>query len=67
MELSWARQLRDECRAYRVAFFMKQLGSVYARRHHLANWKGENIREFPEDLQIQEFPIPRDIRTETKV
>ncbi len=56
MELSWARSLRDECQTYGVAFFMKQLGSVYARQHHLQNSKGEDIAEFPSDLQIQEYP-----------
>ena len=56
--LSWARSLRDECRQYNVAFFMKQLGSVYAREQGLHDWKGEDISEFPNDLQIREFPIP---------
>lgn len=56
MLLSWARSLRDECRQYDVAFFMKQLGSVYARVHGLHDGKGEDIREFPDDLRIREFP-----------
>ncbi len=56
MQLSWARFLRDECKQYGVAFFMKQLGSVYARQHHLHHWKGEDITEFPPDLRMQEFP-----------
>jgi protein gp37 len=56
MHLSWARRLRDECQQYHVAFFMKQLGSVYAKAHKLHNWKGEDVTEFPEDLHIQEFP-----------
>lgn len=56
MELSWARSLRDECKQHENAFFMKQLGSVYTRQHHLYHPKGEDISEFPEDLQIQEFP-----------
>jgi protein gp37 len=59
MHLSWARKLRDECRAYRVAFFMKQMGSVYARAHGLRHPKGEDIAEFPNDLRIREFPIQR--------
>jgi protein gp37 len=57
MKLAWARALRDECRAYGVAFFMKQLGSDYAKAHGLHNGKGEDIQEFPEDLRIQEFPV----------
>ncbi len=59
MELAWARALRDECQQYGIAFFMKQLGSVYAREHGLRNRKGEEMSEFPGDLQIQEFPIIR--------
>lgn len=61
MELAWARLLRDECRQWAAAFFMKQLGSVYARRHRLKNWKGEDISEFPADLRIQEFPKQRSV------
>ncbi len=56
MQLSWARSLRDACKQYDIAFFMKQLGSVYAREHHLHNWKGEDMAEFPPDLRIQGFP-----------
>jgi len=56
MDLSWARSLRDECKQYDIAFFMKQLGSVYARQHRLHDWKGEEMTEFPPDLRIQEFP-----------
>lgn len=57
MQLSWARSLRDECKQYKVAFFMKQLGSVYTRENYLHHPKGEDIAEFPDDLHIQEFPI----------
>ena len=57
LELTWARTLRDECRAHGVAFFMKQLGSVYARTHRLKDKKGENPGEFPEDLRVQQFPV----------
>jgi len=59
MFLPWARKVRGECREYQVAFFMKQLGSVYAREHGLRHPKGEDISEFPDDLQIQEFPRPQ--------
>lgn len=68
MQLSWARKLLAECRAYKVAFFMKQLGSVYAREHGLLQHpKGEDITEFPDDLQVQEFPhiTPRYQKTQT--
>ena len=63
MFLFWARKLRDQCREYQVAFFMKQPGSVYAREHGLRHPKGEDISEFPDDLQIQEFPHPQGSRS----
>jgi protein gp37 len=56
MQLSWARKLRDECKHSHVAFFMKQLGSVYARENRLHDRKGEDIAEFPQDLRLREFP-----------
>jgi protein gp37 len=56
MDLAWARTLKRECDACHVAFFMKQLGSVYAREHGLRNWKGEDPAEFPEDVRVQQFP-----------
>jgi protein gp37 len=59
MHLEWARALLAECRTAGVAFFMKQLGSVYARAHQLRNGKGEEVAEFPEDLRVQEFPERR--------
>ena len=56
MDLAWACALRDECRAHHVAFFMKQLGTVYAQQQHLCNGKGEDPAEFPNDLRIWKFP-----------
>ncbi len=55
--LAWARHLRDQCRDYEIAFFMKQLGTVYAKEHRLTDWKGGKIEEFPEDLRMREFPV----------
>ena len=48
MNLEWARDIRDDCKQFGVAFFMKQLGGHPDRR--------EDIDQFPEDLRIQEFP-----------
>ena len=56
MELAWARSLKAECDMHGVTFFMKQLGTVYAKQHGLHNWKGEDVREFPADLRVQAFP-----------
>ncbi|HEV2521058.1 MAG TPA: phage Gp37/Gp68 family protein [Candidatus Acidoferrales bacterium] len=48
MQLEWARSLRDQCKATRTAFFMKQLGGVHDKRG--------NLEDFPVDLRIREFP-----------
>lgn len=49
MKLEWVRDIRDQCKANGVPFFMKQLGGHPDRR--------EDIDKFPEDLRIQEFPV----------
>ena len=48
MDLAWARDIRDQSANADVAFFMKQLGGRWNKRHRLD--------QFPEDLRIQEFP-----------
>jgi protein gp37 len=48
MDLAWARSMRDQCRERGIAFFLKQMevdGKVCT-----------DIRRFPADLQIQEYP-----------
>ena len=47
-EDAWVRDLRDQCRAAGVAFFVKQLVVGGKLR--------KDVSEFPADLQIQEFP-----------
>jgi protein gp37 len=56
MELAWASGLQAECAQYGVSFFLKQLGSVYAKQHGLRHPKGEDVAEFPLDLRVQQFP-----------
>lgn len=48
MDPDWARELRDQCAAQNVAFFMKQLGG--------RNGKRSTMEELPEDLRIREWP-----------
>lgn len=48
MQLDWARSIRDQCQDAGVPFFMKQIGG------HLN--KGKEMKDFPEDLRIREFP-----------
>ena len=62
MDLEWARSLRDQCRAAGVPFFMKQLGSFWARETG-SRWpdghrdvKGACMENWPEDLRVREYP-----------
>ena len=46
--LDWVRSIRDQCRAAGVPLFVKQL--------ELGGRVVKDVEQFPEDLQIQEFP-----------
>lgn len=46
---AWAESLRDQCQAAGVAFYMKQMGSVYAG-------KGKGGDVIPDSLNVREFP-----------
>jgi protein gp37 len=47
-DLDWARDLRDQCKAAQVAFFIKQL--------NIAGKVSHDINEWPEDLRIRQIP-----------
>lgn len=57
MNDDWARQLRDQCKAKGVAFFMKQMGAVSDRIS-----KGSGIERneewgyIPQGLRVRDFP-----------
>jgi protein gp37 len=55
MDEAWARSLKDACAATGTAWFMKQMGTVYARQHG-GKGKGEDPLLIPEDLRVREFP-----------
>jgi protein gp37 len=55
MDLAWARDLRDRCRALDVPFFFKQTGSLLA--HDLGlHGKGEDFDELPAGFRIRQYP-----------
>jgi protein gp37 len=66
MEITWARELRDKCKAAGVPFFMKQLGSYIASfglvldpsgtRGMFNHTKGGDPAEWPEDLRVRQTP-----------
>ena len=56
MDPAWVRVLRDQClSAIDVAFFVKQMGSVWAKSNG-ADPKGGNWNLWPADLRIRELP-----------
>jgi protein gp37 len=46
-EWDWARQLRDDCAAFDIAFWMKQGGGIHPPHE---------LQDIPEDLRIRELP-----------
>lgn len=50
MDMAWAQDLRRQCKAAGVPFFMKQLSQVTSRRFF------RSLGVFPEDLQVREWP-----------
>jgi protein gp37 len=59
LDLDWALELAEKCRTTRTAFFMKQLGTVLARRHGARDRKGTDPTLFPQALRRREMPEPR--------
>lgn len=53
---AWARRVIDECHAAGAIPFVKQLGTVAARRLKLVHSKGEDPTEWEAALQVQQFP-----------
>lgn len=66
--IAWARALRDECAAFGVPFFLKQLGAKplisrlgldgepLQERLVLESGKGDKMHEWPEDLRLRQWP-----------
>lgn len=58
---SWIRAGIRQCRTYRIAPFVKQLGSCpfdtdLQRKIPLRDFKGADMSEWPPDLRVREFP-----------
>lgn len=64
--VAWARRTIRECRMAGVACFVKQLGTKpcgfgrYEVSLPLANKKGGDMAEWPEDLRVREYPKGRE-------
>jgi protein gp37 len=52
----WVRSVVEQCRSAGVPCFTKQMGSDWAHTHGAKHSKGGDIDEWPEDLQVREYP-----------
>ena len=56
METNWGIRLANECVNHKIPLFVKQMGTYIAKTQGLKDRHGRDIREFPEALQIRQFP-----------
>ena len=56
METAWAEDLVEACDLAGVAVFVKQMGTLWARREGMDSFKGDIFSEFPAELQVREYP-----------
>lgn len=61
--LSWIDSLIDQCKDHhtQVPVFVKQLGTHLAKHLKLKDRHGGNIDEWPENLQVREFPETKEV------
>lgn len=52
----WATEVRTQCLAAGVPFFMKQAGAVLAKQWGCKEKKGGDIESFPPQLRAREYP-----------
>lgn len=58
-EISWMEVLVNQLQGLGIKVFVKQLGTYQVRKLRLQDWKGEDIKEWPSDLnglKIRQFP-----------
>jgi protein gp37 len=57
-DLEWAYDLKKQCAAAKIPYFLKQLGStVLGIDGRLRDSHGGNWAEWPEDLRVWQMPI----------
>lgn len=57
-ELSWIESVVNKCKNEKVPVFVKQMGTHLSKELGMTDRHGGNINEFPEHLQVREFPNP---------
>lgn len=56
LDTGWVSRILEGCDDDVVPVFVKQLGSVWAREHGAAHRKGGDPAEWPEQLQVRQYP-----------
>ena len=56
MDPYWAVDILAQCRQAGIPFFMKQMGSQWAKGEGLKDSKGGDINDFPPSLRVREYP-----------
>ena len=56
MDPYWAVDILAQCRQAGIPFFMKQMGSQWAKGERLKDSKGGDINDFPPSLRVREYP-----------
>lgn len=51
----WIRDIITQCKVAGIKAFVKQLGTAWAKQHG-ADYKGADMRFWPADLRVREFP-----------
>jgi len=55
-EMDWIAAIVDQCHTYQVPVFVKQLGTYLAQQHDLSDRHGGEMNEWPQNIQIRQFP-----------
>lgn len=55
-EIEWINYVVAQCKENKVPIFIKQLGTYLSKQLKMSDRHGGKIDEFPENLQIREFP-----------
>jgi protein gp37 len=55
-KIEWIEMIIDQCQRAGIPVFVKQLGTHLAKQLKLSDRHGGNIDEWPQHLQIREFP-----------
>lgn len=56
LELSWIRDLIEECKGQEIPVFVKQLGTRWERENEGTSGKGEETEGWPEELKLRQYP-----------